>query len=164
MTGVQTCALPIWMKDAPVPKIVCAETEDQLDELIDDTAIGISGMIANKLTSYKNLPVFCLQNGMDDLIQLVLTKVFDVLPTPDPVCCSRCDSNCYQMAQDIVQGRKSRTECVLDGKASITLQIDGKQLNIVPFVQDILRDTILALVQNLKDVNPVGNIDITIKR
>lgn len=151
------------MKDAAVPKLVCAANTGQLDELIDDTCIGICGLIANTDYSHPSLPVFRLPQDAAALCERVIATSFEILPIPEEECCSRCGSSCYEMAKAIVQGRKSRSDCVLDGENSIVLKVDGKQVVIVPFVQDILQDTIMAVLKNLKDTDISKEIEIQIR-
>jgi molybdopterin-guanine dinucleotide biosynthesis adapter protein len=152
------------MKHAAVPKIICAETTDQIDELWDETVIAISGPIAENIKSYKDLPVVCLERQSEGLFALVEQKVFDILPQSEPDCCSACSKTCSQMAADIVQGRAQRTDCIQDTANSLTLKIGSDTIQIVPFVQNILRDNILAFVQNLKDIPALGDININIRR
>jgi len=152
------------MKDAPVPKLVCAESTGQWDELIDESTIGLSGMLADNYTSYNGLPVFCLQRDLQALSDLVINRSFDILPLADPECCSACGKTCLQMARDIVQGRAKRSDCVLDGHKELILSVGGKEVVIVPFVQKIMREVILALVNNLKDIDPQGDINITLRK
>jgi molybdopterin-guanine dinucleotide biosynthesis protein B len=152
------------MKDAPVPKLVCAETTDQLDELIDDTCFGISGLIAGSMESYSGLPVYCLQKSTKELIQSVIDNSFAILPLSEPECCSECGKSCYNMAADIVQGRAMRSDCVLDANPQMQLMVNGSEVVIVPFVQKIIRDVVLSLVDNLKNIDPDGNVEIKITR
>jgi molybdopterin-guanine dinucleotide biosynthesis protein B len=151
------------MKDAPVPKIVCAKEAAELPELIDDSCIGISGIIASEGFHHPELPGFKLPEDAEALCDTALNKCFELLPAADPDCCSRCGSSCLQMAKDIVQGRRKRSDCVLDGKSGISLTVDGKAVQIVPFVQDILKDSILAIVKNLRDIPANKEIEIRIK-
>lgn len=152
------------MKEAPVPKLVCAETTEQWDELIDATTIGLSGIIADQYTEYKGLPVYCLQRDRDKLLNSVLEKTFEILPLSDPECCSACGKTCYQMAADIVQGISKRSDCVLDHAKELKLFVGDEEIVIVPFVQKILRDVITGFVDNLKDIPPGKDIKIEIKR
>ncbi len=152
------------MKEAAVPKIVCAETEEQLDELIDDTVIAVSGLISGQLETYRGLPVFCLQRRKEELVDLVLSRAFEILPQSEPDCCSACGKTCLQLAGDIVQGRAARSDCVQDGRHALTLSVGDKQVAIVPFVQNLLRDSILAFVNNLRDIPPGGEITVTFRR
>jgi len=151
------------MKDAAVPKIVCAANTAELDELLDDSAIAIGGLISEEMKHYKGLDIYNAERDSERICQVVLDKSFRILPMALPECCSRCGSSCYQMAKDIVQGRRSRDECVMDSSSSITLEVGGKQVSIVPFVQDILQDTILAVLKNLKDTDISQEIKIHIR-
>ncbi len=152
------------LKNAPVPKLVCAENTIQLDELVDDTCFGISGLISDNLNSYKDLPVYCLQNDLDRLITAVLANSFEILPLSDPDCCSACGKTCYQMASDIVQGKAKRSDCALDNQAELQLCLNGEEIVIVPFVQKLLKDMVIAFVDNLKGIDPTANIELKIKR
>lgn len=151
------------LKEAAVPKIVCADNTSQADELLDDTVFALSGRIADTINSYQDRPVLCLQRQRDELLRLVQKKAFRLLPHSDPECCGACGKSCYQLAGDIVQGRAVRDDCVQDSGPNISLWVGGKQVQIVPFVQNLLRDSVLAFVGNLKDVAPGGDIRVEIK-
>lgn len=151
------------MKDAAVPKIVCAANTAELDELLDDSAIAIAGVISDELKQYQGLDAFNAERDIESLCDLVLKKSFRTLPMADPECCSRCGSSCYQMAMDVVQGRRNRQECVMDSEQNLVLEVGGREISIVPFVQDILRDSILAVLKNLRDTDLSQEIRIQIK-
>lgn len=151
------------LRNAAVPKLVCARSEDELDELIDPTCIGISGIIADRLESYKGIPVFCLQKSGDALMNTILQRSFPILPQSDPDCCSACGKSCLQMAQDILASTSKRDDCVLDGKADLRLWVGGREVVIVPFVQHLIRDTVRALTGNLKGVDSDAPIRLEIK-
>ena len=150
------------LKDAALPKIVCAVSEDQLDELVDDSCIGISGPIAGSISHFRGLPCFCLQRDAGQLIDTVLEKAFRILPQSDPECCGACGYDCRTMAGRIVKGLAKREDCVLDGSSDLKLYVNDRQITIVPFVQNIIKDTVRALVGNLKDIDPDGGIRIEI--
>lgn len=152
------------LKDAPVPKIVCAENIEQLNELGDDTCICISGKIACEINSYKGIPCLCLPQDLAKMTALVKEKCFAILPLSDPQCCSSCGKDCYTMAGDIVQGRAKRSNCVLDNDTGLKLWVADQEVIIVPFVQKLLQDIVISFVNNLKDIDPEGNIKLEIKR
>ncbi len=152
------------LQNAPVPKIVCAENTSQLEELVDDTCIGISGIIASQIDCFQGLPVFSLPDDLAVLISTVQEKSFDLLPVAEPECCSECGKDCYTMAGDIVQGRAKRIDCVLDNKAELKLWVGEREIVIVPFVQKLLQDIVCSFVNNLKDVDPAGKIKLEMKR
>lgn len=150
------------LKTAPVPKIVCAQNTDELDELIDDTTIGISGIIASELSSYRGLPVFCLEKHLPHLVELIQEKCFSVLPDVPSHCCGECGFSCYDLACRIVQGKAQRSDCVLDAKQKLRLMVNDQEVIIVPFIQRLLADIIRSYVANLKDVDSSGRISIEI--
>ncbi len=152
------------LKEAAVPRILCARDAAQADELLDDTVFALWGGISEDHETYKDLPVLSPEVADRQLLDLVRQNCFEVLAHSDPECCGACGKDCYQMAADIVQGRAKRSDCVLDSQNSITLSVGGRPVNIVPFVQNILRDSILGLVDNLKGIDPAKDIEIRIKR
>ncbi|MDZ7837614.1 MAG: hypothetical protein U5N58_06490 [Actinomycetota bacterium] len=48
--------------------------------------------------------------------------------------------------------------------ADIVLRIGDRQVEMVPFVQDILRDSIDGILKNLRGYKPGKKIEITINR
>jgi len=151
------------MKEAPVPKILCAENASQLEELYDDTVFALSGKLTEKKADWKEPAVFNIYTDIRQLTSLVENKVFELLPDADPGCCSGCGITCYEMVSAILKGERQRSECMTSHPGQVSISIDGRQVNIVPFVQYIFRDVILSLVNNLKDIKAGGNISIEIK-
>jgi len=152
------------MKEVPVPKILCVENTDQLKELFDDTVFAISGKFAATKPGWQEPPVFDVFKDCDGLTNLIIEKVFELLPDSDPECCKDCGLTCYEMAGAILKGERQRSDCKTDNPLQVNLSIDGKPITIVPFVQNILRDLIKGFVANLKDANPEGDIKIEIKQ
>lgn len=150
-------------RDAAVPKIICADTIEQAAEQLDDTAIALSGRLALKHDQFRHRPVFRLPEQLAGLMALVERKCFDLLPQSDPECCSACGKSCYQLAAEIVQGRAQRSDCVLDGSSFISLEQDGAPITMVPFVQKLLADGLVAFLGNLKGVDPSGEFKITLR-
>lgn len=148
------------MKSAPVPKILCADSIEQLEELYDDTVIAISGKIATQESGWAEPPIFDINTAAEELCDLVTRQVFDILPVADPDCCHACGLSCYELAAAILRGDKQRSDCVMDAQKSLRLSIDGKEVVLVPFVQNLFKDMIKAFVGNLKHANPAGKITI----
>jgi len=149
------------MKTFPLPKIVCAKSKEELDELVDGTVIAISGIYANDNKSYKKFKVFHSKKQAKDLTDIVEEKVFDVLPYPEEKCCKACGFTCKEMVEKILSGEKTRADCVLDRSKQLTLKIGGKEIKIVPFVQNTFKDVILGFVKNLRGYKK-GKIEIEI--
>lgn len=150
------------IKSAPLPRIICAENEQQLSELIDGTVFAISGKYANDNTQYDDLKVFKADEDIKQLTDLVENKVFDVLPLPKQECCGECGFSCYEMVENILQGKMQRSDCMVDGNPSIKVEINGKELELVPYVQNTFKDIIEAYLKNLKGYQKGKKIKIEI--
>ena len=149
------------MKSIPIPRIVCATSEEELDNLVDGTVFAISGRYANNKNQYRNLKAFHSINQIKELTDLVMEKVFDVLPYAQNGCCDACGLSCEEMVSEILAGNKSRDDCIVDRKQRLLLKINGIEIKIVPFVQNTFRDVILGFVKNLKGYKN-GKIEIEI--
>lgn len=149
------------MKKFPMPKIVCATSEKELEKLVDGTVFAISGIYANNHNKYGNLKSFHSINQIKELTDLVMEKVFDVLPYAQNGCCDACGLSCEEMVTEILAGNKSRDDCMVDRKQNLLLKINGKEIKIVPFVQNTFKDVILGFVKNLKGYKK-GKIKIEI--
>lgn len=150
------------MKTEAIPKIVTASTTEQLQQLVDDTTIAISGVISSQMSSYQGIPVIDATTNAQALIDIVLDKVYGVLPLMDSDCCNKCGSSCYQMCCDILSGSATLDNCLL-AKSKVQLTIDGNNIEMVPFVQKILSNNVLAITSQLNGYVKGKQIVVTIK-
>ena len=151
------------MKDVALPRIICAKDDEQLKELVDGNAFAVSGKYADDHNKYENLNVFRSREQIKELTDLVIKKVFHVLPLPKLECCGECGMNCREMVSGILAGRNIREDCKTDRNLDIQIKIAGKDMNIVPYVQNTLKDIIKAFVKYLKGYNEGDSIDIKIR-
>ena len=151
------------MKSVALPRIICAKDEEQLKELVDGTVFAISGIYADEHDKYGDLKVFRYKDQLKELTDLVIEKVFPVPPLPKLECCGECRMNCREMVSGILAGRNTREDCKTDRNLDIQIEIAGKDLNIVPYVQNTLKDVIKAYVKNLKGYHAGDSIDIKIR-
>jgi molybdopterin-guanine dinucleotide biosynthesis protein B len=151
------------MKEVALPRIICAIDEEQIKQLLDGTVFAISGIYANDHDKYNNLKVFHSADQIKELTDLVIQKVFPVLPLPNLECCGECGMNCREMVSGILAGRNSREDCKTDRNLDIQIEVGGKDINIVPYVQKTLKDVIIAYVKNLKGYQEGDSIDIKIR-
>jgi len=150
------------MREAPVPKILCAETTSQLEELFDDTVFAVSGKISSSVNNWHEPPVFNALMDIDRLTRLVMDKAFDLLPLADPECCTACGMSCSEMVAAILRGEKQRSDCHTDHPQGIRLTINGKDIPLVPFVQQSLTAVIKGYVSTLKGGDITAPIKIEI--
>lgn len=99
------------MKTAPLPKIICANNENELNQLVDDTVLAISGKYSDEHKTYENLPVISAINSVGKLADLVEQHIFEILPLSEPDCKNKCGSSCYEMVGEILTQKKCRQDC-----------------------------------------------------
>ncbi|MCB5230737.1 MAG: molybdopterin-guanine dinucleotide biosynthesis protein B [Candidatus Cloacimonas sp.] len=150
------------MKREPLPKIIAAESIEQLEELVDKNTFCITGKISKELKEFKGVPVLDNFEQADEIMKLVEEKVFEVLPLADEECCTECGFSCFDMVGEILAGRMKREDCKTDHKQDIKLYVAGKEITIVPFVQRILKTMVTGFVSNLHGYKE-GEIEIKIK-
>ena len=150
------------VSDTCAPKIISAHNTQEVDERLDGTVFAISGRLANTMQEYRGLPVINSITDRDKLVDLIEEKVFERLPDFPGQCCSACGYTCPEMVERILQGKASRKDCIIsDG--SITLQIDGQDIPMVPFVQNILKNVVTGVVKELEGYRKNGEIIVKIK-
>ena len=147
----------------PLPKIICGKNEKDIDDFIDKRTLFVSGEISEKKESYQNLPVLnsMIPDQADQITKLVLEKVFPMLPYVDDKCCNLCGLTCTKMIDAIVQGKKKYEDCLIR-QSKVELKIGSHKIQIVPFVQQILQNNVMALVSELNGWEKGKTIEIKI--
>jgi molybdopterin-guanine dinucleotide biosynthesis protein B len=147
--------------DCNVPKIVTAHNTAEVDERLDDTVFAISGRIANDLKEYRGIPVINPMEDTERLVDLVEQKVYERLPDFPPECCRACGYSCRELGIRILKGEGRREDCVLSD-ANIKLLIDGREIDMVPFVQKILFNAVEGVVKELEGYKKGAVVEIRI--
>ncbi len=148
------------MKKSPLPKILCAEDEQQLNELCDDTVFAVSGNYAEENSEFKKLPTYPTTTNIEKLVDLIEEKVFPKLPLKEN--CKACKLSCREMTAQILQGNKTRNDCATEKYFGIRLKVNAQDIELVPFVQKAFKDSILGFVRNLKGADR-GKVEIVIE-
>ncbi|MCF7913331.1 MAG: molybdopterin-guanine dinucleotide biosynthesis protein MobB [Candidatus Cloacimonetes bacterium] len=138
------------MHELAMPRIICGATTDDLEKLNDSTVFAVSGKYADEHDIYGELPVISALNEPERLVDLVLARGFAVLPQVDPECCSHCGMSCHEFVGAVLRGERQRAECVAENLGKVRVWQDEQEMKLVPFVQNILHDSIEALLKNLK--------------
>lgn len=147
--------------DYNVPKIITAHNTAEIDERLDGSIFAISGRIANNLTEYKGIPVVNAIDNTETLLDLVEEKVYEKLPDFPPECCSACGYSCRELGNRILKGKAKREDCVL-ADAVIKLIIDDKEVDMVPFVQNILYNSVEGVIKELEGYRKGAKVEIRI--
>jgi molybdopterin-guanine dinucleotide biosynthesis protein B len=135
------------VSDIPVPTIVTAHAVEDLEQKWSDFAFCVSGRFSEGLTEYKGVPAISALSDAVSLVNLVERKVYDLLPGFDQQCCGACGCDCRELGLKILRGEAKRGDCAAD--RGVELYVDGRRIDMVPFVQSILRGTVLGVVGEL---------------
>jgi len=142
-------------------RIITAHNEQEVMERMDGRVIGVSGVVANGgVRDMMGQRVYNVFEEPDALVELVLEKSFEALPNVDPKCCSLCGYSCRGLTEQIVAGKAHRTDCVLTSQ-DVELSINGRAVDMVPFVQKILKNAILGVAKELEGFEE--NTEIVVK-
>lgn len=150
-------------QEFPLPKIVCGKTKAEIDELVDRRTYAISGVFAGLHKDYQGIPVF---NSLDteqadQLFELTMKKVFPLLPYVDDECCKQCGLTCSKLVEAIIQGERNYDDCLIN-RTKVHLTIGAQKIAIVPFVQRLLKNSVLAIVSELDGCENDRRIEIVI--
>ncbi len=148
--------------DANVQKIICAHTTEEVDERLDGSVIAIAGRLGNEMQEYRGLPVLNAEEDIAQLVDFIEEKVVEKLPDFPAECCDACGhGGCRGLLAAINKEEATREECILDQK-KVRLYVDGKEIEMVPFVQRIVRNSVLSSVSELDGYRKQGKIEVVI--
>ena len=101
----------------------------------------------------------CLFDYITETIEV--KKTYNKLPG---INCGKCGYNdCMGMAEAIFRGEKAISDCLMQ-EGFVRATVDGKEIPMGPFVQDIVSKTIFGMVASLKGVDYTAiDADITIE-
>lgn len=144
--------------DIPIPTIVAAHEQDDLDAKWSDYTFCVSGRIADRIEGHRGMPAISALQDPVALADLVERRVYDLLPDFSADCCTACGHSCATLGAEILAGRATRRDCVIDRGLSLT--VDGRPIQMVPFVQKLLRNAVLGVVQELDGYRPDVPIEV----
>ncbi|MBA1334481.1 MAG: hypothetical protein HPY66_2330 [Firmicutes bacterium] len=147
--------------DCNAPKIVTAHSTQEVDERLDDTVFAISGKLANMMTEYRGIPVISAIEDIERLVDLIEDKVYEKLPDFPPECCTACGHSCKELGAKILKGEAKREDCIIS-KGRVKLLVDGREISMVPFVQNILFNAVEGVVKELEGYRPGASIEVRI--
>ena len=152
--------------DACCPAILCVSSEQELEHLgrLDDRILAISGIHARtRRGEYQGRPLLDAMMQPEALLRLIRNRSCPLLPDFEPKCCSACGHSCRELAGLIAQGQAQPEDCRLT-RQSIELLVDGEALPLVPFVQALLRNAVLAVAAELEGVKEHCDISVSFRR
>ena len=150
------------MQEIAIPKIIAAKTTDEIDQLLDDTVFLITGIISENLDEYKGVPVINAISKINQLGELVLQKVFKVLPFANDGYCGHCGFSCYELTAEILKGKKTRADCGLKSSKHIIIKFNDETVVLNEWIQELSIDMVTAFCKNLKGYKQGDSITILI--
>ena len=139
-------------KEKTFPKIVCIRDKDEEKELFDGLQL-FTASLEPTLSDYHILD----DDHIKKMASIVSERSFK-LPNLN---CGHCGyESCYELAMEIVKGRKSIGDCV-SLNPSISITVDGAEFPLNPFMSNLFKNTFLAMVSSLKGFKK-GTIKIEI--
>ncbi len=151
------------VRDTCVPTIVAAHDIQGIDERMNETTFAISGVISSSISEYKGIPAINALTHIEKLVDFIEENVFDRLPDMKDECCKKCGHTCRELSSLILKGEAKREDCVLD-EPKVILKVNGKEITMVPFVQNILKNSVDAVVKELDSCSKNGVIELCIKK
>ncbi len=137
----------------PMPKILFLNKSEGIERL-DDLTIAVVGEI-EKLES-KDVQIIH-PGDYATLYNTVLLSALPPLPGDD---CGHCGSDCTTMMIGIIKGEKTYKNCVKLSNKSVSVELDGKKVPILPFISSIVRDVNAGILKNLKGMDKQGHVKI----
>ncbi len=148
------------VRDAVVPEIVVCKEEETPP--IGMLTFAISGKYANTNCGYyQDVPIINALDNVQELADLIEKKVPPLFYDFDKECCGVCGADCKSFLAALLKEEQDINNCVLQER-EIMLEIEGKDIPLVPFVRNILKNTILGVVSELKGYKKNATIKIVI--
>lgn len=152
------------VSDCNCPRIITAHNQAEVEERIDCRAVAVAGVISNSgAKEICGLPVFNPLTEAEALADFAEKVAFTPLPDFDPDCCSKCGYTCRELTGRIIAGQAKRRDCVLIEQET-ELYINGKYIQMVPFVQDVLGKAIRAIAGTLDGYLDNSEVVVKIKK
>ncbi len=150
------------------PRIIAAETADQVLDLFTEQVIAVTGTIAEKENEKEKVtavhPDLPIVSKGSDLINLVLSKLVEtVVNRLEKKTCAACGyPNCDEYAKALIRGEARLTDCPRNA-AQTVLYVNGRKIEINPFVQRIISAIIRGMLSTLKNIGRAEKISVHIK-
>jgi molybdopterin-guanine dinucleotide biosynthesis protein B len=150
------------VEDANALKIVTGVSEQDCLDKWDERVIAISGIYSNQHHQpLQDRPVFHPIDDIEAFVDYLIKHVKTRLPSVDDVCCKACGLTCRQMLVEQFLYPEKELECVLSA-SNITVMVDQNPITMVPFIQTLVKNNVLAILSELDGYLPHKQITIKI--
>ena len=154
-------------KKGNYPKIIVAESIDDIAEMRDDNTIAVSGIVASRNPEL-DLPVVDVLKNPEKLADILDTpefKVKTILSRLPGINCTKCGSkSCAEMAEKIFRKEADFKDCVvLRAGKEVEVFVGGNEVPLGSFVQGFVKNIVLGMVDTLKKTEVKLGDEIVIK-
>lgn len=137
------------VEDANALKIVTGIHEQDCLDKWDDRVIAVSGVYSNhNHGTLCDRPIFHPIDDIEKLVDYLIKHVKPRLPSMDENCCNDCGLTCRQLLVQQFLHPEKELECTLSS-SSVTVMINNQPIQMVPFVQTLIKNNVLAIVSEL---------------
>lgn len=151
LSGVDFVVVEGFKGFSGLAKIVVARNQAEAEKLVDELTIAIVGVRLSSVPSFDF-------GQVNEIVNLIEQKSFPPFFGLD---CKRCGfDSCEKFAAAVVSGKRRWQECEALADRVI-LKVNGRQLPLKPFVQEMLAGVVKGMVNSLKD-SQGKNIEIKV--
>ena len=138
-------------------KLIVPREEGEVRELSNGLEIGVVDVDGKGVRGEGGVPVIPLGDAAA-LSDVVEERAFPVLPGLD---CRGCGlGSCLEFGRALLTGEMELEACVGFG-SGFSLRVDGVEVALGPFVQDVTRGVVLGLVSSFKGVGLPGRVELS---
>ena len=158
------------LTDARAAKVVCVRNKQEYDEY-KEAAVG--EVLAYCSTQPINKRILDTRAGLPVVAEKAFAfveksrKILEVQRQLGGLDCGKCGrGSCWELAEAIVKGGAELEQCLpLKAKRELktTIFVDGAEVPVQPFVAEMVRKTVLAMISTLKGTNITGKEQTQIK-
>jgi len=158
-------------KKSSYPKILCAETAQDAEAALKEISniIMVSGPISSVVeekekfeAKFPNTPARDFEDVVSALKEMLADSILKDLPELD---CKHCGyDSCREFAKAVLRGEATVKDCEVLATDIATLKVDGKNVPMGRFPQQIVRSIVMGVLGTLKGVGRHPHrIEITVK-
>ncbi len=158
-------------KKSSYPKILCADTAEDAQAALKESSniVMVSGLISSNAREKKRFeakfpkpPLYDFDEVVSALKDMLVSSILKDLPGLN---CKHCGyDSCRDFAKAILRGEATLKDCEPLTTNVATLKVDGKNVPIGKFPQQIIRGVTLGVIETLKGVRKHPHlIEITVK-
>lgn len=141
-----------------VARIMVPRDAGELEVLANGLEIAITAPSVERLPSVRDVPIIPLSH-VEEFADIVEAKAFPLLPGLD---CGGCGyDGCRGLARAILAGEAKVDRCVNYSTGAVRLKVNGRTVAMNNFVQETMRNVVLAVIHALRGVEEPRRVELT---